>query len=234
MSEREPSGLQSHRPIRSFVRRRGRMTTAQTTALAAHWSTYGAALEDGCLTPAERFGRQARCVMDVGFGMGETLLTLAEQQPDCDFIGVDVYEAGVGAVLAEAHRRGLCNLKVFCADVMEVMAQCLPDASLDGVQLFFPDPWPKKRHHKRRLVQLPFLTAVLRVLKPGGRLHCATDSADYAAWILAQCEAFAGLENEASEGGFYVAATARPSSKYARRGQALGHGEWDTCFKRMQ
>ncbi len=168
------------RKVRSFVRRPGRATAAQRRALADLLPRYGIGDAQERLDLARLFGRDARRVLDVGFGDGEALVTSALNNPGVDYVGVEVHEPGIGHLLLLLEQTAITNVRVIARDAADVVPQLLPTASFDAVDLFFPDPWPKKRHHKRRLVQPPFVAELARVLKPGGFLHVATDWADYA------------------------------------------------------
>jgi tRNA (guanine-N7-)-methyltransferase len=222
-----------HRPIRSFVRREGRMTEAQRHALVKLWPRYGV---DPASTPPDLtvvFGRAAPLHLDIGFGNGETLLAMAAAHPHIDYLGIEVHRPGVGSLLRHLAAQGLGNVRVVSADAREVLLHMIPDAALAAVYLFFPDPWPKTRHHKRRLVQPAFATLVARKLAPGGVFHLATDWADYAEHMLAVLSHCADLENTIAAGG-YAARGERPPSKYERRGVRLGHGVWDVVFRRRR
>ena len=224
---------QSHkREIRSFVRREGRITRSQQRALDELWPRYG--LEASQHLDLDRlFGRRAARTLEIGFGNGASLAAMAEQEPDTDFIGIEVHRPGVGHLLLELERRGLENVRIICDDAVQVLKHCLPDATLDRVLLFFPDPWPKKRHHKRRIVQPAFIELLARKLKTGGTLHMATDWEDYAEHMLAVMEKAQGFRNCAGQGHFSPRPSYRPVTKFERRGQRLGHGVWDLLFERI-
>jgi tRNA (guanine-N7-)-methyltransferase len=162
--------------------------------------------------------------------MGETTTAIAETMPECDFVGVEVHAPGVGSLLRQIDERGISNIRIVQHDAVDVVAQMIPEASLAGIHVFFPDPWPKKRHHKRRLLQPPFVHALALRLAGGGYLHVATDWEDYATAILAACEAEPLLENSAN--GFALRPAHRPLTKFERRGLDLGHGVWDVIFRR--
>ena len=216
----------SRRAIRSFVVRAGRMTPAQRQALERLWPRYGIDLPDGVIDLDAVFGRRAPRTLEIGFGMGDALLELAQAQPERDFLGVEVYPPGIGRFLLRVEQAGLGNVRVVCADAVEVLGRHLPPGSLDELLVLFPDPWPKKRHHKRRLVNAAFLALAARVLAPGGRLHIATDWADYAQAIA---ELLAGSADFTAE----PATAARPPTKYQRRGERLGHAIVDFCLRRV-
>lgn len=214
------------RAIRSFVVRAGRMTPAQRQALERLWPRYGIDLPDGALDLDHAFGRRAPRTLEIGFGMGDALLELAEAHPQRDFVGVEVYPPGIGRFLLRVEQAGLRNVRVVCADAVEVLGRHLPPGSLDELLVLFPDPWPKKRHHKRRLVNAAFLALAARALAPGGRLHIATDWADYAQAIA---ELLAGNADFTAEAD----TAARPPTKYERRGERLGHAIVDFCLRRQ-
>ena len=179
-----PPEASHRRAIRSFVVRAGRMTPGQRQALERLWPRYGLDLPDGAIDLDQAFGRQAPRTLEIGFGMGDALLALATDHPGQDFIGVEVYPPGIGSFLLRVEQAGLGNVRVICADAVEVLARHLPAASLDRLLVLFPDPWPKKRHHKRRLVSVATLRDLARVMTPGAELRVATDIGEYARWIL--------------------------------------------------
>lgn len=221
------------RGIRSFVLRSGRITTAQRRALETEWPRYGID-GDAPLDLDAVFGRQSRRIVEIGFGHGENLLALAAAAPGTDFLGIEVHRAGVGKLLLEAAALGLTNLRVVAEDAADVVGRRLPDASIDEILVFFPDPWPKKRHHKRRLIQPAFVERLSMKLKPGGFLRLATDWADYAEHMLITLNGCALLENVAPSGGFCERAPTRPPTHFEKRGERLGHGVWDLSFRRKQ
>lgn len=219
------------RHIRSFVRREGRMTKAQRSALERLGGRY-VITPHGEIDLDALFGRRVPRVLEIGFGMGDALATMAQAQPECDYLGIEVHRPGVGSLLLKLEKHAVGNVRVICADAVEMLQQHLPDASLDAAHLFFPDPWPKQRHHKRRLVQPLFVELVRRKLKPGGRFHLATDWEDYAKRMLAMMEAAPGYRNNAGPGKFSPRASQRPLTKFEQRGQRLGHEVWDLLFIR--
>jgi len=220
-----------HRPVRSFVRRSARMTPAQRAAIESRWPDFG--LENTVLLDLDTvFGRRAPRVLEIGFGNGETLVSLAESCPERDYLGIDVYEPGIGRLLTAIADKGLTNVRLWRADAVDVLRESLPPASLAGVLLLFPDPWPKKRHHKRRLVQADFVRRVATSLEPSGVFHLATDWQNYAEHMLAILEADDLLVNLAGQGSFCEGRGDRPVTKFERRGQRLGHGVWDLRFAR--
>lgn len=225
------AGLRQGRSIRSYVRRQGRMTEAQLTALAVHWPTYG--LEAvGQLDLDVVFGRSAKRYLEIGFGMGDALLELAQRHRECDFLGIEVYEPGVGRTLARLASDGLDNVRIIRADALDALERAIPNASLHGILILFPDPWPKKRHRKRRMVQPHFAALVASKLKVGATLQLATDCEDYAAYMRSVLELQGDLCNTAGAGRFSQRPEARPVTKFERRGTALGHRVRELCFEK--
>jgi tRNA (guanine-N7-)-methyltransferase len=219
-----------HRPVRSFVLRQGRMSPAQQRALATLLPRFGIPCVPVPLDFAAAFGRVAPVILEIGFGMGETTASIAAANPQQDFLGLEVHGPGVGALLNRVDAAGLPNVRVIQHDAVEVVARMIPDASLAGVHVYFPDPWPKKRHHKRRLLQPPFVHALAQRLVPGGYLHAATDWEEYAHEILATFTAAPLLANTAE--AFAPRPAWRPQTKFETRGRNLGHGVWDIVFRR--
>ncbi|MDX1694486.1 MAG: tRNA (guanosine(46)-N7)-methyltransferase TrmB [Ketobacteraceae bacterium] len=220
------------RRIRSFVRREGRLTEGQARALEEHWSDYGLEVTDTPLHLDTCFGRSAPTLLEIGFGNGESLLAMAEQAPEKNFIGIEVHRPGVGAIINNAEKRGITNLRVFCEDAVDVLKYAIPDQSLVGVQLFFPDPWHKKRHHKRRIVQPDFVELVAAKLVSGGYFHMATDWENYAEHMMDVMSASDCFRNKAGAGEFITRPEHRPETKFERRGLRLGHDVWDLIFIR--
>jgi tRNA (guanine-N7-)-methyltransferase len=219
--------------IRSFVRREGRMTRAQHEALERLGNTY--LISENDLRDLDRiFKRRAPRMLEIGFGMGDALADMAKAQPQCDYLGIEVHRPGIGSLLLKLEKDAVANVQIVCADAVEVLQRHLPDASLDAVYLFFPDPWPKTRHHKRRIVQPEFAELVGNKLKPGGIFHMATDWKDYARHMLAVMEAAPDYVNAAGAGAFSPRPPGRPLTKFERRGQRLGHGVWDLVFTRSR
>jgi tRNA (guanine-N7-)-methyltransferase len=209
------------------------MTPAQRIAIERRWPAYG--LEGaGMLNLDAVFGRRAPRVMEIGFGNGETLVSLAESHSECDYLGVDVYEPGIGRLLGAIAEKRLSNVRLLRGDAVDVLRERVAPASLDTVLLLFPDPWPKKRHHKRRLVQADFVKLVASRLVPGGDFHLATDWQDYAEHMLAVLESEDAFANLAGQGNFYTLRTDRPMTKFERRGRRLGHGVRDLRFQRQE
>ncbi|RBP53496.1 tRNA (guanosine(46)-N7)-methyltransferase TrmB [Arenicella xantha] len=224
---------QHHRHIRSFVRREGKLTTGQSNAIEQLWPTHGVDLSNSLLAFDTLFARSAPTVLEIGFGNGLSLADMAEQHPELNFFGVEVHRPGVGSLLVQVKQRGLENVRVSQDDAVQVLEQQVPEGSLHRVQIFFPDPWHKKRHHKRRLLQAEFVAALVQRLAPGGTIHVATDWEHYAEHILEVLAANTDLENTSTHEHGYVDKPAyRPDTKYEARGIRLGHGVWDLVFKK--
>ena len=209
------------------------MTTAQRRALEELWPRFGLANGAAPLDFAASFGRTAPVIMEIGFGNGESLLAMAAAQPQKNFIGVEVHRPGVGQLLMLLAERGIGNVRVVCDDAKEFLEQRVPDDSLDTLQLCFPDPWPKVRHHKRRLVQAEFVQLVRHKLRIGGQFHMATDWQHYAEHMLTVLTEAQGYSNDAGAGQYAARPEHRPLTKFERRGQRLGHGVWDLVFSRV-
>ena len=220
------------RPIRSFVLRQGRLTKAQQHALDNFWSQYGIDFSDNKLDFKSVFGRSAPVTLEIGFGNGDSLLEQACDNPERDFIGIEVHRPGVGHLLNRIHQENLNNLRVLCHDAVEVLKLQIPVNSLDRVQLFFPDPWHKKRHHKRRILQNSFIELIRSRLVNSGFFHMATDWENYAEHMYAEMSHSQGFTNAAQEGRFVPAEGLRPQTKFEKRGLKLGHGVWDLLFKK--
>jgi tRNA (guanine-N7-)-methyltransferase len=224
---------QPQRPIRSYVLREGRMTPGQQRAFEQLWPRFGVAFDGrSALDLAALFGNDRPVVLEIGFGNGEALAELAARHPETNYLGIEVHGPGVGHLLLALEQRQLDNVRVLRHDALEVLEHGLPPHSLAGVQLFFPDPWPKKKHHKRRIVQPALLDLLDRVLAPGGSFHAATDWQDYAEHMLAVLEADPRFENTAGTGRYAARPAGRPETKFERRGQRLGHGVWDLVYRR--
>lgn len=221
---------QAQARIKSYVRREGRLTRGQARNLDALWPKYGLTAVTAAQGPRAIFGRAAPVTLEIGFGAGEALVALAADNPQRDYLGVEVYRSGVGQVLGHIEALGLSNLRLLCEDAVEVLAQ-LPGACLDELLLYFPDPWPKKRHHKRRLVQPPFADAVARVLEPGGVWRLATDWADYAEWMREVLDPHPAFTNAGDNSGF-VADPPRPTTRFEARGRRKGHAVFDLAYRR--
>jgi tRNA (guanine-N7-)-methyltransferase len=218
------------RPIRSFVVRAGRMGTGQQRALRELYPQYGIPFQTSAPDWSTIFGRQAPRILEIGFGMGGPTADIAAARPDTDFIGVEVHPPGVGALLQLIESRDLKNLRIVQHDAVEVLQQMVEPASLAGIHIYFPDPWHKKRHHKRRLVQAPLVSLLASRLAPGGILHCATDWQPYAEHMLQVLGAEHQLSNTATD--FATRPAWRPLTKFEHRGVQLGHGVWDLIFVR--
>ena len=218
------------RAIRSFVLRAGRITVAQQRALEELWPRYGVEFAPGPLDLAALYGRDAPRTLEIGFGNGEHLLELARAHPQRDFLGVEVHRPGVGRLLLGLAEHGSTNVRVICHDAVEVLAQALPARSLQEILVLFPDPWPKKRHHKRRLIQPPFAALLASRLAPGGVLRLATDWEPYAQQMLEVLAAVPQLVNLAPGGAFLPHPAGRAPTRFERRGARLGHGVWDLAF----
>lgn len=216
--------------IRSYVLRQGRVSNAQRRAHDELLPRYGIGFRDAPLDLDRTFGRHAPRILEIGCGMGETTAAIAAAHPECDYVGIEVHTPGVGSLLKEIEARNLGNLRVIQHDAVEVLQRMIPETSLDGIHIFFPDPWPKKRHHKRRLIQPPFVALAVSRLKPGGYIHAATDWQEYAAQILEVLSAEPLLANTAA--GYAERPPYRPQTKFETRGLKLGHGVWDILFRR--
>lgn len=214
------------REIKSFVKREGRLTSGQQRAIKNLWSIYGRNVEQGVLPVIEDR------VLEIGFGNGKSLLQMAMAAPQTQFIGIEVHRPGVGSLLMGVEQHGVDNLLVYQQDALEVLAECIEDQSLQRVQLYFPDPWPKKKHHKRRIVQCKFVDLVARKLKKNGIFHMATDWQPYAEHMMEVMKINDNFINLAGDANFSAKPDFRPTTKFERRGQRLGHGVWDLLFKK--
>lgn len=234
MTDRETTSEQPRRRgIKSYVLRAGRMTTAQTRGLEDVYPRLGITLQAGERLDLDAlFGRKARRVVEIGFGMGASLLEQARQNPDTDFLGIEVHAPGVGKLLDELDKAGLTNVRVCREDAIRVLDEGLEAESIDTVQLFFPDPWPKKKHHKRRIVQLPFAEKIRRILTVNGTFHMATDWEPYAEYMVEVMREAPGFINTAEEGDYVPRPDFRPQTKFETRGERLGHGVWDLIYRR--
>jgi tRNA (guanine-N7-)-methyltransferase len=229
----ESAATKRTRPIRSFVLRQGRQTDAQKRAFTEHWPRYGLEFAG---TPRDFdavFGRAAEKVVEIGFGNGEQLLFAAANEPHRDFIGIEVHGPGVGRFLNAAAAENLANVRVYQHDAVEVLRDDVADGALAEVRIYFPDPWHKKRHHKRRLVQPAFVDLLCRKLAPGGRLHLATDWENYAEHMWDVLDAEPRLRNVAGPRGAVPRPDGRRQTHFETRGQKLGHGVWDLVYERM-
>jgi len=231
MSDKDPSDVRL-RSVRSFVLRAGRATAGQQRALAQLWPKYGVEFSPAALDLPTLFGRAAPRMLEIGFGAGEALLEFASAHPEIDCIGVEVHRPGVGRLLLGAEAATLSNLRVICHDAVEVLQHQLPPASIALVHIFFPDPWPKKRHHKRRLIQPAFVELLAKVIAPGGTLRLATDWEPYAQHMREVIDASSAFANIAADAGFVARSAERTLTRFERRGQRLGHGVWDLEYRR--
>ncbi len=221
---------ENHPHIRSYVLRQGRVSNAQQRALDTLKPRFGIPYAAQPLDLAQAFGRSAPVILEIGFGMGETTAAIAAAHPQNDYLAIEVHSPGVGSLLKQVGDMNLSNIRIIQHDAVEVLRDMIPDAALDGVHIFFPDPWHKARHNKRRLIQAPFVARLVQKLKPGGYLHVATDWQDYAEQVLAVLSAEPQLRNTAAD---YAPRPAyRPLTKFEQRGLRLGHGVWDLVFVR--
>lgn len=221
----------THPPIRSFVLRQGRYSPGQQRAHADLMPRFGLAYRAERLDFGRVFGRAAPVIAEIGFGMGETTACIAAANPGIDYLAIEVHSPGVGSLLKRLDEGALANVRIVQHDAVEVLRDMVPDGSLAAIHVFFPDPWPKKRHHKRRLLQPPFVALAAAKLAPGGRLHVATDWKEYADDVHAVLAAAPGLANTARD--FAPRPPGRPETKFERRGLKLGHGVWDIIFERI-
>lgn len=219
------------RRIRSFVRREGRLTKGQAAALEKYWPTMGLDATQAPFDFPGIFGRQAPVVLEIGFGMGHSLVSMAQADPAADYVGIEVHRPGVGACLMEAEAQQVKNLRVIEHDAVEVLENWVPDRSLDKVQIYFPDPWHKKRHHKRRIIQPHFMVLLAQKMKPAGILHLATDWENYAEHMLEVINPLPEWENLAADQSYLPRPPERPLTKFEQRGQRKGHGVWDMKFR---
>ena len=220
------------RPVRSFVLRGGRLTDAQKRALDELWPRYGLQIGDGPLDFSVLFGNAHPVILEIGFGNGDATWRMALANPDENYVGVEVHRPGVGHLLLQLEEHAIPNVRVACEDAVEFLDVCVRPASLDGVRLYFPDPWPKKRHHKRRIVQPGFISSLAQKIAPGGLLHMATDWAPYAVHMLNVMAASADFTNVADSGEYCPRPEWRPMTKYEKRGERLGHEVYDLLFLR--
>ncbi len=224
---------QSHKkPIRSYVVRSGRMTDSQKSAFDKHWQIFGLDLSAGALDTATFAEPHQPLVVEIGFGMGESLLQMAAANPEYNYIGIEVHPPGVGRLMNEAAKAELNNLRVYMADALDVLTDCIADDSLERLQLYFPDPWHKKKHHKRRIVQPEFIQLVAQKLSPRGVFHLATDWEPYAEQMLELLEESPHVCNAVAPQQFAPRPDYRPITKFERRGERLGHGVWDLLYRK--
>jgi tRNA (guanine-N7-)-methyltransferase len=224
--------MHRQRRIRSFVLRAGRTTLAQERALAELWPAYGIDLKEGALDLKAIFGRAAPRCLEIGFGAGEVIGTLAKNHPHIDYLGIEVHRSGIGRLLLHAQTNALKNLRIICEDAADVLRDYVRDESFDEVLVFFPDPWHKKRHHKRRLIDTQFIAMLAAKLRSGGKLRLATDWQAYAEQMLAVCNANPDLQTLSPDRSFVVRPDFRPATRFERRGARLGHGTWDLAYSK--
>jgi tRNA (guanine-N7-)-methyltransferase len=222
--------MQTQRRIRSFVLRAGRTTAAQERALSELWPSYGIDLEATTLDLAAVFGRAAPRCLEIGFGAGEVIGSLAEANSHIDYLGIEVHRSGVGRLMLRAEQAALKNLRIICSDAVDVLRDHIRDAAFDEVLVFFPDPWHKKRHHKRRLIEASFVTLTAAKLRDGGTLRLATDWQAYAEQMLTVCNANPALESLSPDRTYVPRPEFRPPTRFERRGERLGHGVWDLAY----
>ena len=220
------------RRIRSFVLRAGRTTVAQERALDELWPAFGLDLQGTPLDLARVFGREAPRCLEIGFGVGEVIGSLAQTNPHIDYLGIEVHRAGVGRLLLHAEKSSLKNLRVICHDAVEVLRDYIADSSLEETLIFFPDPWHKKRHHKRRLIEASFVALLSAKLRTGGILRLATDWQNYAEQMLLVCNAEPTLRSFSPDSSYVPRPDFRPPTRFERRGERLGHGVWDLVYSR--
>lgn len=224
--------INEKRSIRSFVLRQGRMTPAQSQAFEQAWPRYGLDYQPQAYDLSTVFKNDGLLVCEIGFGMGDSLIEQALAVPQNNYIGIEVHRPGVGSLLNAATEQQLKNLRVFNHDAVAILTDCFSDASIDQFQIYFPDPWHKKRHNKRRLIQPDFVNLLVKKLKPGGLIHLATDWQDYAEQMLAVLDACPQINNLSPERGFIERPESRPETKFEKRGKRLGHGVWDLLFEK--
>lgn len=218
------------RTVRSFVRRQGRLTLGQQKALDHVWPVYGVEYSPQKLDLVELFGRQAETILEIGFGNGDSLLHMARRHPEKNYIGIEVHRPGVGHLLQNIEQTETRNIRVFCHDAIDVLKHQIPDHSLDRLQLFFPDPWHKTRHQKRRIVQPDFALLIAQKLKRGGAFHLATDWQNYAEHMLRVLNACHAFKNQSADNTYVSRPEERPLTKFEQRGHRLGHGVWDLLY----
>jgi tRNA (guanine-N7-)-methyltransferase len=222
--------MQAPRRIRSFVLRAGRVTPAQERAWAELFPTFGVEFDGMPIDFDARFGRKAPRCLEIGFGVGEVIGSLAKAHPEIDYLGIEVHRAGVGRLLLRAQEEGLANLRIVCHDAVEVLTRAVPDGCFDSILIFFPDPWHKKRHHKRRLIDTAFMDLLASKLTAQGVLRLATDWQDYAEQMLRVGNACELLDSQSEDATYVARPDFRPPTRFERRGERLGHGVWDLAY----
>ncbi|MDD3266983.1 MAG: tRNA (guanosine(46)-N7)-methyltransferase TrmB [Burkholderiales bacterium] len=222
-----------NREIRSFVLRQGKITQGQSKALESLFPTFGIEYEPEIINLDNNFGRSAPKIIEIGFGMGNATWQIAKNNPQNDYLGIEVHLPGVGALLIHVEEQNIQNLRMIRHDAVEVLKNMIPDNSIDGFHVYFPDPWHKKRHHKRRIIQSPFVQLLSSKLKIGGYIHLATDWENYAHWMLDILNEEKTLQNTSSTNNYVERPEYRPITKFETRGIKLGHGIWDIIFKKI-
>lgn len=225
----EPIDPEQKRPIRSYVIRSGRLTGSQRKAIDEHWQDYVIEYEKSLLDTDQLFEKSSPLVVEIGFGMGDSLLQMAIDNPSKNYIGIEVHRPGVGKLLHGIAENQIPNLKIICHDAKEVVEHCFADQSISRLQIYFPDPWPKKRHNKRRLVQKEFIESLLVKMAPDAEIHMATDVQAYAEHMMEVLESIGKLGNANGQNNYWLEAD-RPDTKFENRGKRLGHGVWDLLF----
>ena len=224
--------MTQHRPIRSYVLRQGRLTPGQERAFEALWPRFSVEFTGQPLDLPSLFGNDHPVYLEIGFGNGDSLAQMAAANPDNNYLGIEVHSPGVGHLLLKIEELGLCNVRIIRHDAVAVLNQGISDGALEGAFLFFPDPWHKKRHHKRRILQPAFLQQLARVIRPGGLFHAATDWENYAEHMMLVLTQSQDFENRLGAGNYSDRPAYRPLTKFEQRGQRLGHGVWDLLFIR--
>lgn len=232
MSEQPDNPLVNMRRVRSFVLRMGRMTSGQERALSELWPSFGVEFLPSPIDLDAIFGRPAPRMIEIGFGMGEALVQFAQMHPEMNCLGIEVHRPGAGHLLLQMQSQQLNNIRVSCHDAVEVLTHQIPEGSIDAIHIFFPDPWHKTRHHKRRLIQPSFADVMAKVLKPGGVVRLATDWQDYANHMRSVLDVHSQFDNVAGDAGFVARPEHRPLTRFERRGHRLGHGVWDMTYQR--
>ena len=232
-AEAEAAGVYISK-VKSYVKREGRLTKGQAKSLETYWPSMGIEYQDTTIDLRDVYGRDANTVVEIGFGMGKSLVEMADAAPEVNFLGIEVHRPGVGSCIGDAGEKQLSNIRLMEYDAVEVLKNMLQDKSLHRVQLYFPDPWHKKRHHKRRIVQPEFVELVRQKLAIGGTFHMATDWEPYAESMLEIMKEAPGFSNTAQDGDFVPRPDYRPITKFETRGQKLGHGVWDLIFERIE
>ena len=232
MTNNPPNRTTTNLPIRSYVRREGRITKSQSRALVELWPEYGLDHVADVLDFEKVYGRDVPTMVEIGFGNGSALVSMAADNPQCNFLGIEVYRPGIGSALLKLKQYGITNVRVIMENAVPVMQEWIGKECLSKILIFFPDPWPKKRHNKRRLLQAPFLNTAVERLKLGGHLHVATDWEDYALSILDLFQREPRLRNLDNGNRFVPRPDYRPQTKYEQRGLGYGHAVWDVIFER--